>query len=325
MTRPRVFISRAIPSVGIDLLKQHFDVEVWLENKPPQREIVLKKIAGCAGVLTLLSDQVNEEFLQAAGESLKVVSNFAVGYNNIDCSAAAARGVRVGNTPDVLTDATADMAMCLMLAAARHLQAGIDSVRNGGWLSWEPLGYMGIDLKGKTLGIVGAGRIGAALAQRCYGGWGMNVQYTSRSEKPSWNDQFAARRCEFQELLETSDVVSVHCDLNPSTVRLFNEQAFSQMKSGAVFVNTSRGGVVDQDALVTALQNGKLLAAGLDVTDPEPLSPSHPLVGLPNCVIAPHIGSATHEARNAMSRIAAENILLAIQDKAMTAEVFPNK
>lgn len=323
MNRPRVFITRRIPSLGIELLQQHFDVEVWPDANPPQRDIVLQKVAGCAGVLTLLSDQVNEEFLQAAGASLKVVSNFAVGYNNIDCAAAAARGVRVGNTPDVLTDATADMAMCLILAAARHLQAGIDAVRNGKWQSWEPLGYLGIDLKGKTLGIVGAGRIGAAVAQRCYGGWGMKVLYTSRLEKPTWREQFAAQRCDIEELLENSDVVSVHCDLNPSTVRLFNAQAFSRMKTGAVFVNTSRGGVVDQDALCDALQNGKLLAAGLDVTDPEPLSPSHHLVGLPNCVIAPHIGSATHEARNAMSRIAAENILLAIQNKAMTAEVFP--
>lgn len=321
MNRPRVFVTRRIPEVGIDLLRQHFDVEVWPGDRPADRSTVLSKISGCVGVLTLLSDQVDAAFMDAAGDQLKVISNFAVGYNNIDCQAAQQRGIRIGNTPDVLTDATADMAMCLLLAAARHLRAGIDAVCTGKWFSWEPLGYMGIDLAGKTLGIVGAGRIGAAVARRCHGGWGMRVVYTSRSDKSSIMAESRATRVELAELLRCSDFVSVHCDLNPSTQRMFNRSLFSQMKPGSVFVNTSRGGVVDQDALYEALVNGPLMAAGLDVTDPEPLDPAHPLVSLPHCVIAPHVGSATHEARNAMSRIAADNIIAAWLGKRMTAEV----
>ena len=282
---------------------------------------MLTKVQGASGLLTLLSDKVDAEVLDAAGPSLKVVSNFAVGYNNIDVQAANQRRVRVGNTPDVLTDATADMAMCLLLAAARHLSPSIDSVRNGKWHTWEPLGFLGTELTNKTLGIIGAGRIGQAMAKRCGGGWGMKILYSARSPKPEFESKHGATHVGFETLLEQSDFVSIHCDLNPATHHLVNHEAFQKMKPGSILINTARGQVIDQEALANALEKGPLSAAGLDVTDPEPLPPSHPLVSLANCVIAPHIGSATYSARNAMSRIAAENIIAGIDGLPMPAEV----
>lgn len=317
----RVFVSRRIPDAGLSLLREHYNVDVWQDNRPPQREQLLERVRGVHGLLSLLSDRVDDELLDAAGDQLKVVSNYAVGFNNIDVGAAKARNVRVGNTPDVLTDATADMAMCLLLAAARHLKPAIDSVRDGGWFTWEPLGFLGTELTGKTLGIIGAGRIGQAMAGRCAGGWKMNVIYDSRSPKPEFEQQFGARRVSLETLLAESDVVSLHCDLNPSTQHLIRKETLALMKTSAILINTARGGVIDQDALHEALSGGKLAAAGLDVTDPEPLNPKHPLVSLPNCVIAPHIGSATHNARNAMAQIAANNIIAVLEGTKMPAEV----
>lgn len=319
--KPRVFVSRKIPQVGLDLLDTHFDVEVWPETRPPARNVLLKKVRGTNGLLSLLSDRVDAELMDAAGQELKVVSNFAVGYNNIDVKEATLRGILVGNTPDVLTDATADMAMCLLLAAARHLKPAIDSVRSGGWFTWEPLGFLGTELSGKTIGIIGAGRIGQAMARRCAGGWGMQILYNSRSPKVEFDNELGARQVDLNELLAESDVISLHCDLNPDTQHLINRDSLAKVKQGAILINTARGGVVDQDALHGALAQGPLGAAGLDVTDPEPLDPHHPLVSLPNCVIAPHIGSATHAARNAMARIAAENVIAAIKGEKMPAQV----
>lgn len=317
----RIFVSRQIPEVGLQMLRERYEVDVWPSNCPPTREQLLQHVVGCSGLLSLLSDRVDGELIDAAGSQLRVVSNFAVGYNNIDLSAAKNRGIRIGNTPDVLTDATADMAMCLLLAAARHLKPSIDNVRNGGWATWEPLGFLGVELSGKTVGIIGAGRIGSAVANRCYGGWGMRVLYTARSEKPVLQREAMAQRVELDELLRESDFVSIHCDLNDQTRHLLNRETLAMMKPGSILVNTSRGPVIDQDALCWALTEGPLMAAGLDVTDPEPLSPDHPLVGLENCVIAPHVGSATDAARNAMSRIAAENIIAVLEGTEMTAEV----
>ena len=322
-TKPRVFVSRKIPQTGLDLLSHHFEVDLWPENRPPKRDVLLEKVRGANALLSLLSDRVDAELMDAAGQQLKVVSNFAVGYNNIDVKEATRRGILVGNTPDVLTDATADMAMCLLLAAARHLKPAIDSVRDGGWFTWEPLGFLGTELNGKTIGIIGAGRIGQAMARRCAGGWGMKVLYHSRSQKIEFEKELGARQVDFDALLAESDFISLHCDLNPQTTHLINHDSLAKVKRGAILINTARGGVVDQDALHWALSQGPLSAAGLDVTDPEPLDPKHPLVSLPNCVIAPHIGSATHAARNSMARIAAENVIAAIKNEKMPAQVTP--
>lgn len=309
-----------MPDVGLRRLRQATDCHVWPDRLPPPRNDLLASVQGCSGIVSLLSDSIDAEVFDAAGPGLKVVSNFAVGVNNIDLAEAARRGIAVGNTPDVLTDATADIAVALLLAAARHVQPAADSVRQGGWKTWEPTGWLGCDLVGKTLGIVGMGRIGAAVAKRLAGGWGMQVIYTSRTQK-HLPDLPTARRVSLDELLQSSDFVSLHTDLSAETRGLINRQRLALMKPTSVLVNTSRGGVIDQDALVEALATGRPMAAGLDVTDPEPLSPDHPLVGLVNCIILPHIGSATIASRDAMANICVDNLLAGLSGNPLRCPV----
>jgi glyoxylate reductase len=309
MKDSKVFVTRTIPAAGLAKLQSSTDCEVWPERLPPAPDILIERSKGCEGVLTLLSDRIDGAFFDAVGPQLKVVSNFAVGYNNVDVEEATKRGIAVGNTPDVLTDATADIAVALMLAAGRCLREGLENVVNQEWLTWEPMGFIGQDLRGKTLGVVGMGRIGQATASRCHFGWGMDIIYTSRSSKSDVDVELKASRVDFDQLLQQSDFISVHTDLNPETSKLFGQQAFAAMKSNAVFVNTARGGIVDQDALHAALTTGQIFAAGLDVTDPEPLPEESNLRQLSNCVILPHIGSATVRSRDAMAEIAADNLL----------------
>jgi glyoxylate reductase len=318
--KPRVFVARRIPAVGLDLIAPHCAAEVWSDLLPPPAAVLREKVRDCEGLISLLTDRVNDELL-AAAPKLRVVSNFAVGVNNIDLAAAARRGVRVGNTPGVLTEATADIAVTLLLAAARRLGESATDAREGRWKTWDPLGWLGQDLVGRTLGIVGMGRIGFATAKRLHHGWGMRVLYTARTPKPDADGELHATRVDLDTLLRESDFVSVHTDLNPETRGLFGARQFGTMKRTAVFVNTARGPVVDQAALATALRTGTIFAAGLDVTDPEPLPPDHELFKLPNCVIAPHIASATVHARNEMARICAENLIAGLTGRSMTAEV----
>lgn len=307
--RPIVFVTRQIPAVGIEALERVAEVRVHDLPMPPTRTQLLEGVSGCSGILSLLSDQINGEVFDAAGDQLKVVSNFAVGYNNIDVVEAKRRGIAVGNTPDVLTDATADIAVALILAAARRVKEGWESVVKGDWKTWEPLGWIGMDLRGKTLGIVGMGRIGQATAQRLVRGWDMQLLYTARSRKDDVDRQLNGRHVEIEELFERSDFVSVHVALSRETRHLVNANLLQRMQPTAVLVNTARGEVIDQSALVSALINKQLFAAGLDVCDPEPLPTDHPLLSLPNCIVLPHIGSATVSARNAMSQRAAQNII----------------
>jgi glyoxylate reductase len=312
----KVFVCRKLPKVAFDVL-QSCGVDIHLHDgaMPPSREELLRGIKGCEGILSLLSDRIDGEAMAAAGPQLKVVSNFAVGFNNVDVTEATRRGVRVGNTPGVLTDATADIAVGLLLAAARQFRVGMDAARNGGWRTWEPLGWIGQDLCGKTIGIVGMGRIGQAVARRLHGGWGMQVLYTSQNPKPEVDQKLAARSVEIDELLAQSDFVSIHLPLNDKTRASFGSAQFAQMKPSAVLINTARGEVVDQDALVDALSAGKIFAAGLDVCTPEPLPLDHPLHRLDNCLLLPHIGSATTLARNAMAQRSAENIVAGLAGK----------
>lgn len=315
MTRPLVYVGRRIPTVGIELLEEHCELRIHEGHLPPTRDELTSGVRGCAGILSLLSDRIDNEVFQAAGDQLKVVSNFAVGFNNIDVQAASARGIAVGNTPDVLTDATADIAVALMLSVARVLPHGEKDVREGAWRTWEPLGWIGQDLTCKTLGIVGMGRIGEAVARRLHYGWGMEVVYTSRAPKPAVDEQLKARHVSLEELCEVSDFVSIHVALNSETEGLIGQQEFNQMKRTAVLVNTARGEVIDQPALVAALSEKRIFAAGLDVCSPEPLPTEHPLLTLDNCLLVPHIGSATTLTRNAMATRAAENILAGITDQ----------
>jgi len=313
----RIFVTRQIPDAGLKLLNRDFDVDVWEDRLPPSRQALLSRLRNVSGVLSLLSDTIDAEAMDAAGPSLKAIANFAVGYNNIDVAAAKSRGILVGNTPDVLTEATADVAVGLMLAAARRFQASIDNVRTLSWKTWEPLGLIGQDFNRKTLGIVGMGRIGQAVAKRLHGGWGMRVLYTARSRKPEIDQLLQAEQVSFEKLLDESDFISIHTDLNDETKHLFSHRQFQQMKASSVLVNTSRGGIIDQAALELALRERQIFAAGLDVTDPEPLSDDSPLRKLTSCLILPHIGSATEDSRNQMATMAAQNLIAAISGQPM--------
>jgi glyoxylate reductase len=323
MPKPKVFVARRIPEVGLARIREACDAEIWPERLPPPYETVKAKIADCEGLVSLLTERVDGELLDA-GPRLKVVSNFAVGFNNVDVPAATARGICVGNTPGALTDATADCAFMLLIAAARRLAEGILDARTGRWLTWEPIGYLGVDLAGKTLGIVGMGRIGFALAQRCRGGWGMNVLYHDIVPNVKAEADLAARRVELNELLRESDFVSVHAALTPDNHKLFSDSQFQMMKRTAVFVNTARGPLVDQHALYRALSSGTIFAAGLDVTDPEPPDPKDALLHLPNIVIAPHLASATVSTRDGMAEICAENLIAGVTGHSLPAWVNPD-
>jgi glyoxylate reductase len=323
MTRPKVFVARRIPEAGLAPILAACDVEVWPERLPPPAEVLREKVRDCEGLVTLLTDKVDDALL-AAAPKLKVVSNFAVGVNNIDLPVATARKIPVGNTPGVLTEATADIAVTLLLAAARRLGESSTDAKEGRWITWEPLGWLGCDLVNRTVGIVGMGRIGFATAKRLHHGWGMKVLYTARTAKPDADRELKAKRVELDELLAQSDFVSVHADLNPTTKGMFGAEQFRKMKRTAVFVNTARGPHVDQSALAEALRAGTIFAAGLDVTDPEPLPPNHELYQLPNCVIAPHIASATTDTRNAMARLCAENLLAGVSGQRLPNCVNPD-
>jgi glyoxylate reductase len=322
MAKPKVFVTRLIPAAGLDKVQRACDGEIWSQPLPPSPDVLVKKLADCDGVLSLLTDRFDAAVMDALPR-LRVISNYAVGFNNIDVKAATERGICVGNTPGVLTDATADMAFCLLIAAARRVVEGHNYTLAGTWKTWEPLGHIGQDLVGKTLGIVGMGRIGFALARRCTGGWGMRLLYHDvyRSEKAE--KELGARQVDFDTLLAESDFISVHTDLNETTRGMFNSATFRKMKSTAVFINTARGPIVAQRDLAEALRTGVIFAAGLDVTDPEPPSMDDPLLSLPNVVIAPHIASATVASRNAMAEIAADNMILGLEGKPLRCWVNP--
>jgi glyoxylate reductase len=322
MAKPKVFVSRRIPDEGLNAIRAACDVDLWPDQLPPSDDVLRERVKDCDGLVSLLTDRIDGPLLDAAPR-LKVVSNFAVGFNNVDVPACTARGVSVGNTPGVLTDATADTAVTLLLAAARRVLESATDAREGRWKTWEPLGWLGQDLAGRTLGIVGMGRIGFAAAKRLHHGWGMKVLYTEQVPRPEADTEFSARRVDLDTLLAESDFISVHVDLNPSTKGMFGAAQFRKMKKTAVFVNTARGPLVDQAALAEALRSGTIFAAGLDVTDPEPLPPDHELYQLPNCTIVPHIASATVQTRNAMARLCAGNLLAGVRGEPLPNGVNP--
>ena len=320
--KPKVFVTRRIPAAGLDRIRAACDAEVWDGPLPPPYAVLVEKAAPCDGLVSLLTDRIDAALLDAAPR-LRVVSNYAVGFNNVDVAAATARGVLVGNTPGVLTDATADMAFCLLIAAARRLVDGCQYAQKGQWKTWEPLGHLGQDLVGRTLGVVGMGRIGYALARRCARGWDMPVLYFDVYRNEKAETELGARHVELDVLLRESDFVSVHTDLNETTRGLFNAERFRRMKPTAVFVNTARGPVVVEKDLIDALNKGVIFAAGLDVTDPEPPPPDSPLLRTPNLVVAPHIASATVGTRDAMARICADNLLAGLSGARMPHGVNP--
>jgi glyoxylate reductase len=322
MSKPKVFVSRIIPAAGLDRVKAECDAEVWDGPLPPPADVLRAKTKDCEGLLALLTDKIDAALMDACPK-LRVVSNYAVGFNNVDVPAASARGIRVGNTPGVLTDATADLALALMLAAARRVVEGHAYTVSGRWKTWEPMGHIGQDLVGKTLGIVGMGRIGFALAKRCRGAWGMEVLYNDLHRSEQAERELAAQRVDLDVLLGRSDFISVHANLTEGTAGMFDSATFAKMKRTAVFVNTARGPLVREQDLHDALVNGVIFAAGLDVTDPEPPSPTNPLLKLPNCIVAPHVASATVATRTAMANIAADNLLAGLSGRPLPHWVNP--
>src|SRR4051794_14169135 len=292
----RVFVTRRLPGEALGRLGAEHELDVWSERLPPPPEELRERTARVDGLLCLLTDRIDAALIDACPD-LRVISNYAVGSDNVDLAAAAARGIPVGVTPDVLTEATADLAFACLLAVARRLPEAMAAVRAGAWLTWEPDWLLGHDVHGTTLGIVGRGRIGSAVARRA-AGFDLEVIETS-----------ASGGLPLGELLARADAVSIHVPLTPETHHLIDADALARMKRTAVLVNTARGPIVDQDALATALHEGRIAGAALDVTAPEPLPPDHPLLDAPNLLVLPHIGSATHSARERMAELAVENLL----------------
>lgn len=315
--KPNVWVTRLIPEGGLELIRQVCEVEVWMEELPPSREVLLEKVHDRDGLLCLLTDRIDAAVMDAAGPSLKVISNLAVGYDNVDVAAATARGIPVGNTPGVLTETTADMAFALLMAAARRIAEGVDYVRAGRWRTWGPMLLLGYDVHRATLGIVGMGRIGQAVARRA-AGFEMRVLYFDPYCDPGKIPPgIEATCCTLDKLLAEADFVSLHVPLTSDTYRLINAERLAQMKPTAVLVNTSRGPVVDTEALYQALASGQIAYAALDVTDPEPLPADHKLLTLPNCLVVPHIASASWATRTRMARMAAENLIAGLRGGAI--------
>jgi glyoxylate reductase len=312
MQKPRIFLTRRIPQAGIDLLAKETDIRVWPDELPPAYDVLLESVREAAGLVTLLSDKIDKQIIQAAGPSLKVISQYAVGVDNIDLEEATRLGIAVGHTPGVLTETTADLAWALLMASARRLLEGDISVRKGLWKTWGPTAFLGYDIHGATLGILGLGRIGQAMARRAIG-FGMRVLYTDLKHEPEVESELGIVFAPFEQMLEESDFVTLHTYLSPETYHLFGDKQFKMMKPNAILVNTARGAIVDPEALYRALRDKTIAGAGLDVTEPEPIPMDSPLLGLDNLVITPHIASASHQTRTRMAVMTAENLLAGLK------------
>jgi glyoxylate reductase len=319
--RPLVAVTRIIPDAGLDLLREAAEIRLWEHELPPSPEELDALLDGADGALTLLTDRIDGDVLDRHPR-LKVVSNFAVGFDNVDVPAATERGVAVCNTPNVLNEATAEMAFTLLTAAARRVVEAVDYVRAGKWQTWGPMLLMGQGLTGATLGIVGFGRIGRMLA-RMVSGFEMEILVHDLYYDAEAEQAYGVRYVSLAELLEKSDFVSLHVLLTDETRHMIGAEQFAQMKLTAVLINAARGPVVDTDALVEALRTSQIFSAGLDVTDPEPLPADHPLVHLPNCTVVPHIASATVTSRNRMASLAANNLLHVLNGEEPHAIVNP--
>ncbi len=317
MSNFKVYVTENIPSQGLDLLRsQGVEVEVWSYDNPISTEELKAVLKDCDGLISMLGHKIDKGLIEACPK-LKVISNYAVGYNNIDIEAASKNSIAVGNTPDVLTDATADLAMALLLSLSRRIRESNYSVHEGHWEKWEPLGFLGKSLKGKTLGVIGLGRIGMAFAKRCRDGFGMKLIHYSKSEKQGFN------KTSLDTLLKESDVISLHCPLNEETNQLLGYDKLKLTKKDCILINTARGEVIVQDDLIKVLKEGHFFGVGLDVTAPEPIDPNSPLLGIERVLITPHIGSADIETRDAMSLLTAKNILAGLNKKPLPAFVNP--
>lgn len=318
MSKPTVFVTRIIPAKGLDLVQAQCEVDLWTEALPPTRTELIDRLRGKEGLLCLLTDRIDGEVMDAAGPQLKVISNHAVGFDNIDIAAATIRGLPVGNTPGILTDATADFAFALLLAAARRIVEGDRYTRQGEWRTWGPSVLLGPNLTGATLGIIGYGRIGQAMARRARG-FEMRVLYYTPKPDPTLPGTPVA----LETLLREADFVSIHTPLTPETRHLINRKTLGLMKPSAILINTARGPIVDQAALYEALKQNQIFAAAIDVTDPEPLPMESPLLELENLIITPHIASASKPTRDKMAEMAARNLIAGLRGERLPNCVNP--
>ena len=321
MENPKVFITRVIREKGLELVRGSCQADIWLEELPPAREVLLERVRGVDGLLSLLTDRIDGEVMDAAGPGLKVISNHAVGFDNVDVAAATARGIPVGNTPGILTDATADMAFALMMAAGRRVVEAEKFLRDGKWKTWGPSLLLGVDFAGATLGIIGFGRIGQAVAKRATG-FNMRILYYDHNASPS-DPSLNAVSTDLDTLLAESDFISMHVPLTLETRHMVNANFLSKLRPNAVLVNTARGGVLDQSALYETLKERRIFAAALDVTDPEPLPLDSPLLELDNCIIVPHIASASVQSRDMMAYLSAKNLIAGLNGERLPHCVNP--
>ncbi len=325
MSKPRLFVTRLIPQIGLDMvqsLSADYDIEVWPNPLPPAYDVLLQKVNGLTGLLCLLTDKIDATLMDAAGPQLKVISQMAVGFDNIDVPAATARHLPIGNTPGVLTDATADFAWTLLMAAARRVVEGDKFTRAGQWQTWGPIDFLGPDVSGATLGIVGFGRIGQAVAKRAQG-FDMRVLYFDPKRQPEAERAYHTQYADLDTVLREADFLSIHTTLSKDTYHYFDDAKLKLMKSSAVLINTSRGPVVDPAALYRALTAGIIAYAALDVTEPEPIKPDDPLLTLDNIIVAPHIASASFTARNKMAAMSAANLIAGLKGERLPNCVNP--
>jgi glyoxylate reductase len=314
MPRPVVYVTRELPERGLNIIKKHFDVEVWPEYAPPPKKVIIDKVRNVDALASLLSDKIDAEVFNAAPK-LKIVSQLAVGFDNIDVAEATKRGIYVTNTPEVLTDTTADFAWALLMAVARRVVEADKYVRSGQWkVAWHPAMLAGRDVNGATIGVVGAGRIGYAVAKRAKG-FGMNILFYDVVPRPEIERDFGAKKVDMDTLLKESDFVSIHVPLMKETRHLINADRLKLMKKTAYLINNSRGPVVDEKALYDALKKGQIAGAGLDVFEEEPTPLDNPLLKLDSVVLAPHISSASLETRSKMAEMVAENLVTFFQGK----------
>ncbi len=321
MPKAKILVTRQVHEDALRKLTAVCEVDLWEEDRPMPRQELLRRVAEAEGLYAMLTDRVDADLLEHAPR-LRVVSNMAVGYDNIDVTACTQRRIPVGHTPGVLTDTTADLAFALILATARRLMEAAEYVRAGKWQTWSPNLLLGYDVYGATLGILGLGRIGAAVARRAQG-FGMRVLYTSRRRHEEAEAALGLVYVDMPTLLRESDILSIHTPLTSETFHLIGESELRAMKPTAVLVNTARGGIVDPKALYRALRAGWIAGAGLDVTEPEPIPPQDPLLTLPNCIVLPHVGSATHATRRRMAIMAAENLLAGLRGERLPHVVNP--
>jgi glyoxylate reductase len=322
MAKWKVFMTRIVPPAAGAMLQPMVDLEIWQGQLPPAYPLLLEKTRGMDGIYTLLTDRIDSNLIGNAGSQLKVISQMAVGFDNIDVAAATAAGIPVGNTPGVLTETTADFAWALLMAAARRVVEGDKFTHAGNWKTWEPMGLTGPDVHSATLGLLGFGRIGQAVARRA-GGFGMKILYHDIKRDQQVEQELHAESVDLQTLLRESDFISIHTTLNEDTQHLFNDERFGWMKPTAILINTARGPIIDQTALFKALENGKIAGAALDVTEKEPIEPDNPLMQLENCIICPHIASASIQTRTRMATMAAENLLAGLKGERLPNCVNP--